>query len=313
MAAPNLRPAPRPDPSVVAPPARRPRPVGLLWMAGGALGFSLMSLLVKIAGERIPTMEVVWVRAVVTLVLSLALVRHARVSALGTDRRRLVARGLLGFGALSAFYWSVVHLPLAEATVLQYTNPLFAALLAVLVLRERMRLPDILALLLGFAGVVLVARPTGAGGIPPLALAIALTAAVLSASAYVMVRRLRGTEHPDVIVLWFAAVSVVGATPFALGNWVWPTPAEWLVLLGVGVTTQVGQVCITRGLHLETAGRATAIGYTQVLFATLWGLLFLGEVPGALVLVGGALVLVGSVLLAVTRAPPAAPAPAKGE
>jgi drug/metabolite transporter (DMT)-like permease len=117
-----------------------------------------------------------------------------------------------------------------------------------------------------------------------------------------MVRRLRRTEHPDVIVLSFAAVSAVGAAPFALAQWVWPTPVEWLVLLGVGVATQVGQFCLTRGLHLETAGRATTIGYTQVVFATLWGALFLGELPTPLVLAGAGLVLMGSVLLAVRKA-----------
>lgn len=299
-----MRPAPEPDPSVVARPARRAQPTGLMWMAAGAFGFSLMSLLVKVAGERLPAMEIVWARALVTLALSWLLVRRAGVPALGSDRPRLLLRGALGFGALSAFYWSVVHLPLAEATVLQYTNPLFAALLAVVVLRERMRAWDVAALVLGFAGVVLVAQPRGAAvALPPLALAVALTGAALSAGAYVMVRRLRGTEHPDVIVLAFALVSAVAAAPFALAAWVWPTPFEWLVLLGVGLTTQLGQVCITRGLHLETAGRATAMGYLQVVFATLWGLLFLGEVPGALVLAGAALVLAGSVLLAARRAP----------
>lgn len=297
----RVRAIPEPDPSVVAEPERRFRPSGLTWMALGAFGFSLMSLLVKIAGERLPTMQIVWARALVTLALSYVLVRRARVPALGHDRPGLVLRGVLGFSALSAFYWSVIHIPLAEATVLQYTNPLFAALLAVVVLRERMAPRDVGALALGFAGVVLVAQPTGAGGVAPLALAIALLAAAFSAGAYVMVRRLRRSEHPDVIVLWFAIVSVVGAAPFALAQWVWPTPWEWLLLAGVGLTTQLGQVAITRGLHLETAGRATAMGYLQVVFATLWGVLFLGELPGLLVLAGAGLVLAGSVLLAVRR------------
>ena len=151
-------------------------------------------------------------------------------------------------------------------------------------------------------------RPTflfghGEGALDPVAVGIGMAAAVCSAGAYVTVRSLRGREHPLVIVFYFALVSTVGALPTALPGAIVPTPTEWLVLLGVGVTTQLGQVAITRGLHLERAGRATATGYLQIVFAALWGALFFAELPDAGT-VAGALLIVGSTLALARRETP---------
>lgn len=294
-------PAEEPEPG-----APRPRfSTGMRYMAAGAFCFSLMSLLVKIAGQRLPSQEVVLARAVVTLALSWWWVRAAGVHPWGNDRPRLITRGIVGFLALSGFYYALVHLPLADATVVQYTNPVFASLLAVPVLGERLRGREVATLLVCMLGVVIATRPTflfghGEGALDPLAVGVGLAAAVFSAGAYVTVRSLRGREDPLVIVFYFALVSVIFAVPTALPGAIWPTPMEWLVLLGVGVTTQVGQLCVTRGLHLERAGRATAMGYLQIVFAALWGALFFAELPDAGTIIG-AILIVGSTLALARR------------
>jgi drug/metabolite transporter (DMT)-like permease len=281
--------------------ARAPRfSQGVRYMAAGAFFFSVMSLLVKVAGQRLSSQEVVLVRAVITLALSWWAVRAAGVPPWGNNRPRLVVRGMVGFLALSGFYYALVHLPLADANVIQYTNPVWAALLAVPVLGERLRGREVASVAVSMAGVVIATRPTflfghGAGALDPLAVGVGLLAAVCSAGAYVTVRSLRGKEDPLVIVFYFALVSTICAFPTALPGAVWPTRWEWLVLLGVGITTQLGQVCITRGLHLERAGRATATAYLQIVFATLWGALFFAELPDAGTILG-ALLIVGSTL-----------------
>jgi drug/metabolite transporter (DMT)-like permease len=277
-------------------------PRGIRYMAAGALAFSVMSLLVKVAGQRLPTMQVVLVRAVITLVLSAWGVRRAGVSPWGERRRLLLVRGVVGFGALSAFYHAVVHLPLADATVIQYTNPVWAVLFAVPFLGERLRAREVLSVAVSLAGVAMVMRPTflfGAGAaLPHGTVAIGLLGAVLSAGAYVTVRKLGATDHPSVIVFYFALVSTVGALPFALPHAVWPTAREWVVLLGVGITTQAGQVAITHGLRLERAGRAVATGYLQIVFAALWGALFFGEIPGLGTWLGAGLIVASTLALA---------------
>lgn len=276
-------------------------PRGLLYMALGAFWFSLMSLLVKIAGQRLPTVEVVFVRALITFALSWGLLRRARIDPWGEHHQLLLLRGLLGCLALIAFYFSIINLPLSEATVIQYTNPVFTAILAGVLLRERMSGREIACVAASLAGVVLVARPAAlfggsAAALEPAYVGIALLGALGSAGAYVTVRRLGRAEHPLVVVFYFPLVTVPLTLPFVISHWIWPTPLEWLVLLGVGVTTQVAQVYMTRGLQLEPAGRATAVGYLQILFATVWGAIVFRELPGPLGVLG-ALVIAGSTLL----------------
>jgi drug/metabolite transporter (DMT)-like permease len=83
--------------------------------------------------------------------------------------------------------------------------------------------------------------------------------------------------------------------PFAIADWTWPSAWEWLLLIGVGVTTQLAQISMTRGLQLERTARATTTGYLQVAFAVLWGAIFLGEIPDMWT-VAGAVTIIGSTL-----------------
>lgn len=272
---------------------------GLGLMALAAFFFSLMALLVRVAGQHLPPSMLMLARAGVALVLAWAMVRRAGVPARGNDRRVLVVRGLLGFAALACFYYSLTHLPLAEATVIQYTNPVFTGLLAAAFLGERLRAVEVVGTLVALVGVAVVARPGFLfGGETPAhgwATAVALAGSIFSACSYVAVRKSRDTEHPLVVVLWFPLLAAPLSLPFAVAEWVWPTPWEWLMLVGVGVTTQVAQVFMTWGLHREPAARATAMSYLQVPFAVVWGALALSEWPAWHTWVG-ALLIGGSVL-----------------
>src|SRR4051794_32451131 len=110
---------------------------GVMYMALSALGFSVMAMLVKLVSVRIPTGEVVLVRAVLTLVISYVMVRRAHLSPWGNNRGKLCVRGLLGFAALACYYLALARLPLADATTLHFTQPLVTSLLAWWLLGER--------------------------------------------------------------------------------------------------------------------------------------------------------------------------------
>jgi drug/metabolite transporter (DMT)-like permease len=280
---------------------RRP---GILYMAASALLFSVMSGLVKVAGHHLPPPEIVLVRVVITLILSWAMVRRAGLSPWGTRRAALALRGFLGFVALSCYYWTLTRLPLADATTIQQLAPLFTALGAWALLGERAGWAAAVAIALGLTGVVLVAHPGGIAGtedLDALGTVVALGGALASGMAYVTVRQLSRHEHPLVIVFYFPLVALPLAIPWTIPVAVWPTAREWLVLAGIGITTQGAQVCLTRGLTLERAGRASAVGYLQVVLAVLWGMLFFGEVPGLTTLAGAALIIVGTLLVAADR------------
>ncbi|MGH7447204.1 MAG: DMT family transporter [Longimicrobiales bacterium] len=273
---------------------------GLRYMAAGAFFFSVMSLLVKLAGQRLPAQEIVLARSLVMAVISYAGLRRRRIPPLGQHRRLLVLRGFLGFAALSCFYYGIIHLPLADATVIQYTNPAFAAVFAVFVLGERMRGREILCVAMSLTGVLLVARPGflfGAGaGLDPLTVSVALLGAVLSAAAYVTVRML-AAEHHLVVIFYFAVISTLGALPGTALDPVAPRAMELLLLVGVGVSTQLGQVFMTKGLHLERTGRATATSLVQIVFAAAWGAIFFSQIPGPAGLAGATLIIAGVLLL----------------
>ena len=279
---------------------------GAIYMLGSALAFSVKSLLVKAAGQRLPSQEIVFARALVSLVLSYALLKRAGIGLWGTKRRLLLLRGVFGFLGLSCVFYALTHLPLAEATVIQYLHPAFTAVLAALVLGEAIGPRLMAALAVSLAGVALVAKPAflfaaTATKLDPLAAAVAVGGALFSAAAYVVVRRLSATEHPLVIVFYFPLVAVPATLPTLWSQALWPRGAEWILLLGVGVATQVGQVCLTRGIGLQPAGRATAFATLQVVFAALFGVFFFAEVPDGWTVLGALLIVSSATLVVLQR------------
>ena len=285
---------------------------GIRAMAIGAFWFSIMSLLVKLVGRRIPSMEVVFFRSVLTLGMTWVALRAAGVSPLGTQRRLLVLRGVLGSIALSCFFFSLVHLPLGEATLIQYMNPVFATVLAAIFLAERLRAAEAVCLVASLLGVLFIARPdalfgAAAAPIDPLHIGIALAGAAFSGAGYAVVRKIGTAEHSLVVVLYLPLLSVPLSLPFAAADWRWPTPMEWLLLAGIGVTTQLAQMSMTRGLQLETTARATTTGYLQIVFAVVLGALVLGDLPDAWTVAGATTIIGSTLVLAHARRPAEVP------
>lgn len=275
-------------------------------MVIAALAFSAMNALVKAVSAELPTMEIVFARTVFMGVATLWMLRRAGVSPRGNHTWLLFARGAVGATALSLLYFALGRIPLGDATTIHYTAPVWTALSAAYVLRERIGKWVAGGTAVSLLGVVLIMQPRflfGGGGLDGLAVGAAVGASVLAGGVYTIVRKLRETDHPLVIVLSLAWVGALGSLPFALlGGWSLPSADAWLLLLGIGLSTQVGQVYLTKSLHLLPAGQATAIGYVQIVFAFALGVVVFGTVPNAWSLLGAGLVLLAVLLLA--RRPP---------
>ncbi len=246
-------------------------------MAFSAFAFSVMSVSVKLVSRDLPTSHTVLARGVITLLISFIALLRKPVWSWGKDKPRLLLRGVAGFVSLNCFYFSLRHLPLADATVIQYASPVFTALLAAVVLRERVGLASAVFIGTSFVGMVLVAQPSflfsTAAAASPRVLAISLLGAVVSSISYVTIHRLRSTDDPDLIVFYFPLVAVPLSVPPVLADATMPTFIDVLLLLAVGVSTQVAQLYQTKALHNEPAGRAAAVSYLQVGFAYVWGML----------------------------------------
>lgn len=291
--------------------------LGLRYMILSALCFSVMSTLVKLGGQTMHSMQLVLARCVVAFVMSYIALKRLGISPFGQQKHRklLILRGVLGFIGLCCFYYALTRLPLGEVTVIQYTNPMLTAFVASIWLKERLGKAEVLGVLGSLVGVVLIARPSflfggAASDFAPLALAAACAGALVSSFAYTTVRALSGKAHAMVVVFYFPLIATPIALPASLPYLKVPTWQEWLILLGVGLTTQIAQVYMTRGLHLEKAGRAMSVTYLQIVFAFMWGVLLFEEVPSLLSCLGAVMILASAIFVSRSRVV-AAPIPPK--
>ena len=268
-----------------------------------ALAFALMAALVKEAGQLgIPLLQIIFVRALVSVVLSLIDIGRSRVHPLGNRKALLFARGFSGFLALTGVFYALFHLSIAQATVLQYLHPVFTALLAFLFLAERPTTATLACIALSLLGLACMVAPYWTASdttTAPLWPVIAgLGGAFGSGVAYTLVRKLVITEHPSVIVLYFPLICVPGALLLGGADFIWPTAAGWGVLLGVGCFTQLGQLALTKAMQLDAASRVTSLSYVQIIFAAILGWLAFGEIPTRATLLGGGLILLGAIVSA---------------
>jgi len=171
-------------------------------------------------------------------------------------------------------------------------------------LREPIGWANALALAFGIAGVLLVAHPTAThAALSPVGVIIGVGATACASLAYVTVRELARTEHPLVIVWYFPLIATPLVVPWAIATWVTPSPTEWLLLLMIGLCTQVGQVFMTMALAIERAARVTSLGYIQVAFAMLWQWGVFASAPTGWT-VGGALLIVAGTMVVARAAEP---------
>lgn len=277
-------------------------PLGVRYMIMSAFGFAMMSVGVKLANVRgIPVLEIVAARALISLVLSYLDVKRKGIALLGHRKDLLIARGVVGAMALFCVYYSLTAMPLAEATVLQYLHPMFTAILALIFLKERLQLSTLLCIVFSFLGLLAIASPEFLFGLSEnklsdFAIGIAISGSFGSAVAYVLVRKLNQTEDSSVIIFYFPLI----ALPFSLillgKDFVLPSGWDWCILLMVGVFTQMGQIGLTKAMQTETAGKATAFSYLQVVFASALGWLLFSELPQTETLIGGSLILAGAMI-----------------
>lgn len=263
-------------------------------MVLSAVLFSFMGPLVRFL-PGIPALEVLVVRAVIALLICVPWLKWQKKPILGRDHKWLVGRGLLGFAGLTIYVYSMQKMPLAEAVVIQYTNPIFTALFAPFVLKEAWRGGEWLATILAFAGVVLIAG-AGAGGHAGIAM-LGLGGAVCVGLAYNIVRKLGlGGEDPLTIVIYLPLACLFLGIPLAAPSWKTPSGRELVLLIALGISTSLGQIELTKGLRLERAARATVVNYSIILLSTIYGLGF-GEIPTLRSILGMALVVCSLLLV----------------
>ncbi len=265
-----------------------------LYMTLSALLFSGMGAIVKFTSAHLPTEMVVFFRAAMGLVALLPWVLRDGWSLLRTTRLSMhLTRSLAGLAAMYCFFYAIAHLKLADATLLNYSTPLFIPFIAWFWMREPVAAPVRAAIVLGFAGVALILKP-GYALFQPAAL-IGLASGLLAAIAMVSIRRLSRTEPVTRIVFYFTLVStLVSAVPLF---WTWTPPGAeaWVLLAIMGVLATGAQLLMTRAYAHAPAAHVGPFSYLTVVFAAIVGWTLWDETPDTLSFVGAMLVCLAGV------------------
>ena len=273
---------------------------GIKFLIGSGLAFSLMSICVKAIGGKIPVPELVFARATISLIITRLLMYKNNINPWGSQKRLLLIRGLFGTIALFCIFKALTILPIATATVIQYIYPTFTVICAYFILKEYILKRIIFSIMIGWIGIILVTQPewtSNSNNMETLsAVAIALLGALMTSLAYICVRKLSAKENPLVIIYYFPLVSIPLSLPFIINNFVLPTGIDWIWIIGIGLFTQIGQLCITEGLRLIPAGQATSLNYSQVIFASVGGFFLFQESLTAKFYLGSLCVLISTII-----------------
>jgi len=281
--------------------APRGEALGLVLMVVSAAAFALMGAFVKYFLPDAPAQSVVLSRGILMTTLCITMARKRGVPVFGKRPAMLLLRGLLGYAALSCYFYSIQHLPLGDAVLLQYSHPVFVAAVAPFLLHEPTEKGHWAMIFVALAGVALIVGP--AGDLRGQAL-IGLVGSALSGLAYMTVRQLSRSEHPLTILVWFPLATLPGALlgTILAGKAAIPHGARAIAghLLVFGAA-MVGQFALTEGLARAGAAKATAASMMGPVFGLLFGYLMFGTTPSLWSIAGTALVVGALWRLALAR------------
>ena len=262
--------------------------------------FSLMTLCVKKIDNRIPIYELVFFRSLFSLIITSLIIRKKNIKPWGNNKPLLILRGLLGTIALVCIFYSIRNMPLNISTVIQYTYPIFISIFAGILLNEKITKNIYIALITGWLGITIIINPYQLSNvnveIENLTILVAFLGAISTSLAYITVKKLSLTEDIFIIIKYFPLISIILLSPIVLLNWVTPNLYDLFWILGIGIFTQSGQIFLTLGLKKLQTSEAATINYLQVLFASVWGILFFREIININFLLGSLLVLLGTII-----------------
>ena len=271
------------------------RKKGIFLAILSALFYSMISVCVKWIGGTLPTVEVLFFRGAVMLLVASGtmVVKHQRLS--GNHKPLLILRGFSGVLGAFTYYAALARAPLAETMALVNLSPFVVTVLAAAFLKERLRKGHVLALLISFVGALCIIRPSFAH--VEVGYLIAFASAVITGCSYTMVRKLKQDVDTPTIVFYYNIVTVLASFPvMMLGGFVMPSGAEWLKLLCLGISALLFNYFNTSAYKYAPAGEISIYNYLSVIFSSAFGLLLWNEHLVASTVLGIALILSGAYL-----------------
>lgn len=282
---------------------------GIVYILGSGLCFMVVNFIVKLLGgqdsieglpvySKFPTHELVLFRSIISFSISAFLLRKRNLSILGTNRKGLFVRGFSGMIALTLFFYTIHHLPIAIASTLQYLAPIFTIVLASHFLKDRITFAQWVCIFIALIGVFIL----GFSKLEVSKLAskiswewiiIGVISAFFSGVAYISVSRLKATETPLNIVIYFPMISLPVMGIWSCFDFVFPQKEEWIYLFFLGIFTQIAQVLMTRAFMIAEIAIISPFQYLGSIYALIVGMYFFDESLPFLAILGIIFILSG--------------------
>lgn len=266
---------------------------GALWMGGAVVSFSVMAIAVRELLRALGIFEILFLRSLVSLILLAAVLPVVGWQALRTQRFGLhVVRNLFHFSGQYAWVYAIAWLPLATVFAIEFTMPVWAALLAVPILGERLNRGRVIMLVLGLVGIFIILKP-GLAEVKPAAL-VMLAGSFAYAATMIGTKRLAQSDSAIAVLFYMSAIQVpLGLVP-ALPAWVTPGLADLPWIVAVGATGLSAHFCMTRSLRIADATLVVPIDFLRLPLITAVGVLFYGEPLELSILLGAAVIFAGT-------------------
>ncbi len=274
-----------------------PNVQGALWLVSGGFIFTSTSVMIRLLSEQIESVQTAFFRALIGLLLLTPMIATGRV--LPWHSKRIKGhfwRTLMGTTSMVLGFYAVSMLPLADATAIAFSQPLFSVLVAVLFANEKVRWRRWTATAVGFAGVLIMVRP-GEGSLQFGAL-IALANAASVAVSILLVKRLSDSEAPLMILTQFALFSTLFLALPAFWVWKWPDVWGWCLAVGIALSATVGQYFWVQAFKAGEMSAVAPFEYVRLPFAVFMGWLIFGELPVVWTYVGAAIVIASAMYIA---------------
>ena len=251
---------------------------GVMWMLIATFFFALMGTFVKLGGESFNSIELVFYRSLISLLIIVGIMRLKKISFASSYMKLHMARSSIGFISLLFFFYAINNLPLSTAISLNYTSPLFLGLLMPLILKRKVKKWLFLTVIIGFIGVFFILKPTFENQ-NYLAGLIGLISGFGAAMAYLFVTQLGQLKEPDLrTIFYFTLISTICSALMMIFDEIHKIQYKYIfILIGLGVSATIAQIAITKAYRVgNTLGNA-GLSYLTIIFSTIIGTVWLGE------------------------------------
>jgi len=268
-----------------------------MWMVFGCIGFACTSGIIRHVSVTLPPLEIVFFRNFFGLLALAPWFWQNGLRGLRTNRLGLLTvRATTGLLSMTGWFMALAVIPIADATALSFTAPLFATIGAVFFLGEVVRLRRWSATLIGFAGAMIILRP-GVEELDPASF-YALFAAATMAMSGILIKKLTATESPAKCVAWASIIMTPAALVPALFVWQWPEGTTWFWLIGLGSGATISHLCMTRSIGMSDLTAVLPYDFTRLPFAALIGYLAFSQTPDVWTWLGAAVIFTSSIYIA---------------